>query len=145
MCPYSFLLHPFPHHCSPVPGSVIGVEVCPAGSKPSHCLILQKSLEPGNFSHSCFSRPSVFEAAAILVICEQVSFKVSSGGHVTLSSTALIPGKGCAGNSCAGFRDPVFTTTWLLSNGLALGTVAQAACSLSCPARSLGIPREATS
>lgn len=85
------------------------MEVCPAGSKPSHCLILQKSLEPGNFSHSYFSWPSIFEAMAVLVICEQVSFKVSSGGHIALFSAALIPGKGCAGNSCAGFRDPVFS------------------------------------
>lgn len=32
---------------------------------------------------------------------------------------------------------------WLPSNNLALGTVAQAACSLGCPTPSLGIPRDA--
>lgn len=34
---------------------------------------------------------------------------MSSGGHVALSSAALIPGKGCEGNSSTGFRDPVFS------------------------------------
>lgn len=40
-------------------------------------------------------------------------------------------------------RSSIQPPPWLPSNHLALGTVAQAACSLACPTPSLGIPREA--